>query len=212
VSVTTTTALTSTASTSTALRARSAPRVITGAIVALGCGALAARVALVDATARPTGVLVLLFCGLLIGGACLPLLDAPARRKEPIEAGPRDARAWAVVALAGIAAFAAGRALVGGHAPMSFSGYAVATSTLAAIAEEAWFRRLCFGLLLPAGPVFAICGSTVLFAAVHVATYGWWVLPLDLAAGALLGWQRAVTGSWTAPALTHVIANLLVLL
>jgi hypothetical protein len=35
------------------------------------------------------------------------------------------------------------------------------------------------------------------------------VLPLDLAAGLIFGWQRRATGSWTAPAATHVIANLL---
>ena len=75
-----------------------------------------------------------------------------------------------------------------------------------------WFRRLCYGLLAPAGPGFAIAASSVLFAVVHVSTYGFTVLPLDLAAGALLGWQRAVTGSWTAPAVTHVLANLFVLL
>ena len=88
----------------------------------------------------------------------------------------------------------------------------VLANALAAVAEEAWFRRVCFGLLAPAGPVVAIAGSTVLFAAVHVAIYGFWVVPVDLAAGALLGWQRAVTGSWTVPAATHVIANLLVIL
>ncbi len=89
---------------------------------------------------------------------------------------------------------------------------AIAANTLAAVAEEVWFRRLCYGLLAPAGPGFAVAVTTVLFAVVHVSTYGVTVLPLDLAAGALLGWQRAVTGSWTAPALTHVLANLFVLL
>jgi membrane protease YdiL (CAAX protease family) len=204
VSVTTTTA---TSPTATALRAGLPSGAIAPAVVALGCGALAARVALADATSHPTSVLVLLFCGLLIGGVSLRI-PAVAR----VQPAPRSVRLSTVVVLVGIAAFAVGRALVGGHAPMSFSAYAVATSALAAVAEEVWFRRLCFGLLLPAGPVFAICGSTLLFAVVHVATYGWWVLPLDLAAGALLGWQRWVTGSWTAPAVTHVVANLLVLL
>ena len=85
-------------------------------------------------------------------------------------------------------------------------------NTLAAVAEEVWFRRLCYGLLAPAGPVVAIAGSTLLFAAVHVSTYGFWILPLDLAAGALFGWQREVTGSWAASAATHAIANLLVVL
>jgi len=90
--------------------------------------------------------------------------------------------------------------------------FLIVTNTLAAVAEEAWFRRLCFGLLAPAGTGFAVVGSTVLFAAVHVSIYGYWVLPLDLAAGLLLAWQRSVTGSWAAPAITHVVANLLIAL
>jgi hypothetical protein len=171
-------------------------------LLALGCGALAARAAVAGATTHPTLALVLLFGALLIVGACIPL---PGSSRAGLATST-------VVAVVGIAAFAVGRTMVGGHAPLSLSGYAIATSTLAAVAEEVWFRRFCFGLLLPAGPGFAIAGSTLLFAVVHVATYGWWVLPLDLAAGALFGWQRAVSGSWAASAITHVVANLLVLL
>jgi membrane protease YdiL (CAAX protease family) len=52
--------------------------------------------------------------------------------------------------------------------------------------------------------------TAVLFAAVHLPLYGAGALPLNLAAGVLLGWQRWATGSWTAPAATHAIANLLV--
>jgi hypothetical protein len=184
---------------------RASTAVSTGAIFVVGCGALAARFAIADATARPTTTLVLLLCALLALGASLPLpyrAPAPAARMSTTTA----------VAVAGIAAFVAGRVLVGGHAPIAVSRYAVFTSVLAAVAEEAWFRRLGFGLLEPAGPVVAIGGSTLLFAMVHVATYGWWVLPIDLAAGALLGWQRSASGSWAAPAITHVIANLVVLL
>jgi membrane protease YdiL (CAAX protease family) len=101
---------------------------------------------------------------------------------------------------------------VGGHPPTSATLFLVATNTLAAVAEEAWFRRLWFGLLAPAGDGVAIAGSTILFAAVHVSIYGFWVLPLDLAAGLLFAWQRSTTGSWAAPAVTHVVANLLVVL
>ncbi len=114
--------------------------------------------------------------------------------------------------LIGVVAFGAGRWLVGGHAPTTATAFLILTNTLAAIAEEAWFRRLCFGLLAPAGSAVAIIGSTVLFAAVHVSIYGYWVLPLDLAAGMLLAWQRSVTGSWAAPTITHVVANLLIAL
>jgi hypothetical protein len=194
-----------TAAIAPARRAVPIPSVVAAAVAALGCGALAARPALLASTPRPTLALVVLFGALLVVGAAVPI--------------PSEARsAWRVprgmpVALAtGVVAFGAGRLLVGGYSPARVTLPVLVANTLAAVAEEVWFRRLCFGLLAPAGPAVAVAGSAVLFAAVHVASYGLWVLPLDLAAGALLGWQRAVTGSWAAPAATHVIANLLVLL
>jgi hypothetical protein len=199
-------------------RAKDGPRVATPILLAsvfvVGCGALAARYTLAAATPRPTTALVLLLCALLGVGASLPISRAMRASRISRDATPARAGVWTttVVALVGITAFAAGRVLAGGRPPFAVSGYAVVTSCLAAVSEEAWFRRLGFGLLEAAGPAFAIGGSTVLFAVVHVAAYGWWVLPIDLAAGALLGWQRWVSGSWTAPAVTHVIANLLVLL
>ena len=52
----------------------------------------------------------------------------------------------------------------------------------------------------------------VAFALVHLTVYGAWVLPIDLAAGLVLGWQRWATGSWRAPAVTHAFANLLVVI
>jgi hypothetical protein len=177
------------------------------AITALGCGLLAARPALVEVAPRPVATLAVLFVALLALGAFLTL---PVRAPEPTE----RVGAWATtsVVLVGLLAFALGRWLIGGHPPAPATAFLIAANTLAAVAEEAWFRRWCFGLLAPAGTVMAIVGSTVLFAAVHVSIYGLWVLPLDVAAGLLLGWQRAATGSWAAPAITHVIANLLVVL
>ncbi len=117
-----------------------------------------------------------------------------------------------MVGAAGLAAFGLGRLIGGGHAPMAATAGMVAANSLAAVAEEAFFRRLCFALLLPAGAVWAVVGSAVLFAAVHLTTYGAWVLPLDLAAGLVFGWQRLASGSWRVPAMTHVIVNLLVVL
>jgi hypothetical protein len=179
------------------------------AVAGLGCGVLAARPALLASTPAPAATLVVLFVALLAIGVSIPLPP------EPRGIG-RAVRPTALVApislVVGAAAFAAGRLIVGGHAPARLALPVVLANALAAVAEEAWFRRVCFGLLAPAGPVVAIAGSTVLFAAVHVAIYGFWVVPVDLAAGALLGWQRAVTGSWAVPAATHVIANLLVIL
>ena len=88
----------------------------------------------------------------------------------------------------------------------------VALVSLAAVAEEAFFRRLVYDLLLPSGAAAAVLGSAALFAVVHVSVYGFWVLPIDVGAGLLLSWQRWATGSWAAPAVTHVLANLLVVI
>lgn len=87
----------------------------------------------------------------------------------------------------------------------------VVTASVAAVAEEIFFRRLVYGWLARWGPLLAVAGSAVLFAAVHVPVYGPGVLPIDLAAGLVFGWQRWATGTWTAPAATHVLANLLAL-
>jgi Type II CAAX prenyl endopeptidase Rce1-like len=179
--------------------------VLSGAAAVVGTALLAARPALVAATGAPVPTLVALFVALLGLGVLLPLPRAAAVRPS--------LRVRPVVALAvGCAAFALGRAVAGGVAVAPATAFVLATNTLAAIAEEAWFRRLWFGLLAPVGPGFALVGSTVLFALVHMAIYGVWVLPLDLAAGAILGWQRWTTGSWTVPAATHVVANVLMVL
>ncbi len=175
-------------------------------VVVLGCGLLEARPALVEASSHPVAVLVVLFVALGAAGAWWPLPSGSMS-----DAAPPDRR-WrtTTVVVVGLAAFAVGRVIGGGHPPVAATLPIVVGNTLAAVAEEAFFRRLCYGLLRPAGTVWAVVGSAVLFAAVHVTTYGWWVLPLDLAAGLVFGWQRAVSGSWRAPAITHVLVNLLV--
>jgi membrane protease YdiL (CAAX protease family) len=175
------------------------------AVVVLGCVLLEARPALVGSSSHPGALLVLLFLALLAVGALWPLPDDPLRPRAGV------GRTTAVV-LVGVGAFALGRVVGGGHAPVPATLAFIAANTLAAVAEEAFFRRLCFGLLAPAGTAWAVFGSALLFAIVHVTTYGWWVLPLDLAAGLVFGWQRVTTGSWSAPAVTHVVVNLLVVL
>jgi CAAX prenyl protease-like protein len=161
---------------------------------------LAARPALVRATPQPTAVLVVLFGAVLVAGWCWP---APPRRQVT---------ATVTVLALGFGAFCAGRVIGGGHPPAALSLHLIVLNSFAAVAEEAFFRRLWYGLLLPGGPVLAVIGSTVLFGAVHVATYGAGVLPLDLAAGLVLGWQRWASDDWRVPALTHVVANILVVI
>ena len=65
----------------------------------------------------------------------------------------------------------------------------------AAVAEELFFRGFLYDLVLPAGAGAAVVVSAACFAVVHVTTWGWAVLPLDLAAGLVLSWQRAATGA-----------------
>ena len=173
-------------------------------VMTAGCAALAARPLLIDlAGGRPAVVLTVVFLVLLAVSIVWPVRsERPAVTVTP---------AAAVLAI-GIGAFLLGRILVAGTPPASATALAVALNTLAAVAEEAFFRRLVYGALLAGGPVAALVGSSVLFAAVHVTVYGLWVLPLDLAAGLIFGWQRQATGSWGVPAVTHVVANLLVAL
>lgn len=182
------------------LRLERDPRL--GAVVVVGgCGALAARGWLFGNLDNAVPIVVALFVLIGVVGALWPL---PLRR-------PAVATRQSVVALAlGLAAFGLGRLLLGGSRPaepLDLVAVAVALNVLAAVAEEAFFRRLLYGLLEHRGTALAIWGSAAAFALVHVTVWGWWVVPLDFVAGLLLGWQRAASGTWVVPAITHAVAN-----
>jgi CAAX protease family protein len=114
---------------------------------------------------------------------------------------------WAGVVALGCAAFALVR-LRTMLPPPPVAQTAVVTTIAAAIAEEAFFRRLVYSWLERWGAATAITGAAIAFAAIHVPAYGLRTLPINLAVGVLFGWQRWATGGWTAPAATHVFANL----
>ncbi|HUQ62523.1 MAG TPA: CPBP family intramembrane glutamic endopeptidase [Acidimicrobiales bacterium] len=176
-------------------------------VAAAGCMLLVARPPLLGAVSDPVTVLMLLFVALFAVGVCWPA--------EPgAKSVSREQIAW-MLAL-GIATFAVGRVLGGGDAPFHTPASAIARlillNSVAAVAEEAFFRRFVYGTLVPGGAALAVVGSAALFALVHVTIYGWWVLPLDLAAGLVLSWQRWASGSWKVPAVTHVVANILVVI
>ncbi|HEV3354472.1 MAG TPA: CPBP family intramembrane glutamic endopeptidase [Acidimicrobiales bacterium] len=177
------------------------PRSAVLAVVA-GCSLLVLRPVLLRNGAHPTAALTMLFLLLLAGGLLWP-------RRAAV---PTGVSAAAPVLAVGVAAFLLGRVLGGGHAPQPLLLRVVVLGSLAAVAEEAFFRRFVYDALLPGGAALAVVGSALLFALVHVTVYGWWVLPIDLAAGFVLSWQRWATGSWKVPAVTHVLANLLVVL
>ncbi|HVE92792.1 MAG TPA: CPBP family glutamic-type intramembrane protease [Actinomycetota bacterium] len=123
-----------------------------------------------------------------------------ARRVRPLHAG--------LVTALGIVAFAASR-LFGRATPLPAPPLTIAADVVAAVAEEAFFRHLMFQVLQPFGPVVAVAGTAAAFAAIHIPMYGLRSVPLNFAAGLLFGWQRHATGTWTSPAASHVIANLL---
>ena len=149
---------------------------------------------------------VAFFVALGLVGVVWPL----SRRVESAPAGMSVS--LGVLAIAGVG-FALGRAVVDVPLGPSALATAMALNALAAVAEEAFFRRYLYGLLDGRwGTVVAVLATAALFALVHVSVWGWWVLPLDLAAGLLLSWQRAATGRWSVPAATHVLANTLALL
>ena len=118
---------------------------------------------------------------------------------------------WLVVTALGVGAFASIR-LAAAVPPSPWSAHAAITVVGAAIAEELFFRRFLYAALLRRGAAVAIVVSALLFALVHIPSYGARVFPIDLAAGLVLSWQRWASGSWTAPAVAHVAANLLTIL
>ena len=123
---------------------------------------------------------------------------------------PRSAAmsGWLVVAGVGVAAFAVAR-FAGGGVGAPVTAMTLVANTGAAVAEELVFRRALYGRLERHGPMVAVLVTAVLFGVVHAPLYGWGVVPVDVAAGLLFGWQRWASGTWTAPAATHVLANLM---
>jgi membrane protease YdiL (CAAX protease family) len=190
-------------------RAR-APRPIPLALIAtiaVGAIALAIRVP------GTIGAVIVTALAGVVGSSVRLNAVGPPRVDLPAAAGgdsrrPAIALPWWGVVLMGCAAFAGARALGTVH-PGPIWWPAVASNVVAAVAEEAFFRRLVYGTLAPLGPLAAVGGAAVLFGVVHVPTYGVGVLPIDFAAGIVLGWQRWASGGWSAPAVTHVAANLL---
>jgi membrane protease YdiL (CAAX protease family) len=210
------------ASTRAAAAGRPATPAAADAVLAAGLAFLLARPAL----ATTAAAVPLLAAGYLAMAAAALAVPAAADRAGPAAAGlagvPAGAPAaghgahgrpplgWGAPLGIGLAAVAAA-GVVAGPAPHPRVGAAAAgLGVLAAVAEEALFRRLLYLRLAPRyGTVVAVLGSAVLFALVHLPAYGTAALPVDLGAGLLLSWQRSASGRWTVPAVTHAVANLL---
>lgn len=168
-------------------------QLLTGAILVLGCAAL---------FLRPPGTDNATVITAMVGvvGVVAPLPVPTAKRPRPWT--------WVAVVLTGAAAFAVARRLILAP-PMTATLSTITSSVVAAIAEEAFFRRFAYSHLERAGVLLAIGGTAALFAIVHLPAYGPLAIPVDFGAGLLFGWQRWAAGDWSAPAITHVLANLL---
>jgi membrane protease YdiL (CAAX protease family) len=129
----------------------------------------------------------------------------------PAESERPPLRPPLVLAL-GLMAIAVSALAAGAPVPAPWASAALPLSLLAAVAEEALFRRVLYSRLARFGVAVAIIGSAAMFAAVHAPSYGVAVLPVNLGAGLLFGWQRWASGSWVVPAATHAAANLWVVL
>jgi membrane protease YdiL (CAAX protease family) len=169
------------------------PFLIAPAVILLGCVALAIR------PLAPLSALAVLSAV----GALGMLAPIPSH-----SAGRTGGLSTLAAVIVGLLTFTVARAIAA-PLPTPATPFAVGATVLAAVAEEIFFRRLVYGWLAGAGEVAAIVGAAALFAVVHVPAYGPRVLPLDLAAGLLFGWQRWATGGWIAPAVTHAAANVL---
>ena len=170
------------------------------AVVAVGSLLLALRpLAMVSADTR-----VVLF-GATYVTIALASIAVPVER-DTARISPVWAFGFGIVALA----FAA--SVAGPPVPASWSAAALPLSVLAAVAEEALFRRVEYARLARFGAIVAVAGSALLFGLVHVPEYGLAALPVDVGAGLLFGWQRWASGTWTVPAATHAFANALVVL
>jgi len=177
--------------------------------VALAHAALAAGLAFLlvrPALGAVPAAVPLLAAGYLAMAATALAVPAPAVGGAAGGAAPLG---WALPLGVGLAAVAVA-GVVAGPAPEPRVGAAAAgLGLLAAVAEEALFRRLLYLRLARYGTVVAVLGSATLFALVHLPAYGTAALPVDLGAGLLLSWQRFASGRWTVPAATHAVANLL---
>jgi membrane protease YdiL (CAAX protease family) len=127
-------------------------------------------------------------------------------------ANERPRVAPTMVLAIGVASIALASTIAGPSVPTPHASLALPLSLLAAVAEEALFRRVAFARLAKYGALVAIAGSAILFGMVHLPAYGVAALPVDLGAGVLFGWQRWASGTWLVPAGTHAFANAVAIL
>lgn len=172
-------------------------------------GALVAAVAVRSAVGGASAVGALAFVAVL--GAAVAA--SGWRPRVGAELGARSL-SWG---LAGAGALTAGPLLRHWSAPAlappvpgpgsGFASWAVVVVAVV-VAEEALLRgALWQACQRVAGGAGALAVTTAAFAVMHVPLYGWRAVPLDVLVGLALGALRMVSGSVTAPAVAHLVAD-----
>jgi membrane protease YdiL (CAAX protease family) len=94
------------------------------------------------------------------------------------------------------------------HADGNYLTWAVVVA-IVVMAEEAFLRGALFDAVNSwRGETAAIIIAAIAFTALHIPLYGWHIVPLDMAVGLWLGALRVISGSFVAPGIAHLIADL----
>jgi membrane protease YdiL (CAAX protease family) len=176
-------------------------------LTAAALGGLALAVALRVSLAGPVGA-ASIPAGVAFGTA-LVLVAAACGLSRPTVTIRQ--LAWGAAAAALLCVVPATHRLAGGGSgePAGMLPTWAAVVCFVAVAEELLLRGALFEAARAwRGPYVALGVTSVAFALLHVPVYGWRVLPLDLAVGCCLGALRLVSGSVTAPAAAHMLADL----
>lgn len=145
----------------------------------------------------------------LVFAACLVVL---AWAEKPITTATLQTFMWGVVGtvvvFVPIAIFQASSISMHARPAGNYAIWSLVV-TAVAVAEEYFLRGAFYeSINLRYGVFAAIIVGAVAFAGLHVPLYGWNVVPLDFVVGIWLGTLRYYSGSWTSPAVTHVVADL----
>jgi membrane protease YdiL (CAAX protease family) len=172
-------------------------------LLAAFTGSVAIRVG-VAGPARTTSVAAAVAFGVLLGGLAAACRVGFRLDRRAVVVGIGTGVALVVPVLVSVAA----RGVLPVGAAGSFATFGVLTVAVAG-AEEAFLRGALFDAVTRwRGSNLAVVVAAVAFALLHVPLYGWHAVPLDLAVGVALGAARLLAGSWTAPAIAHIGADL----
>lgn len=172
--------------------------------------AVALRVQIAGSDGARSQVAAVWFAAALAGVALAAQGRAPVSRFDGRAVGVGAVGVGLVGALV-LCVPAAIRHAVIGAPGITADGYAAwaAFVVVVAVAEEALLRGSLYRAIeTRAGTAVAIGVTSVAFGLLHAPVYGWAVVPLDIAVGVWLGTLRAITGTVTAPAIAHSVADL----